>query len=136
MDRRTCLMLLSTNTVGRLALSGDEPFVVPVNFVVVDDHIVFRTEPSSHAAQSVGTAVAFEVDAVDIGHEAGWSVIVRGLLQDLTGRIEEDPKAQQLHTWAPGEKSRWLGIHVGEMSGRWVEGPLQTWSHNDDRGYL
>jgi nitroimidazol reductase NimA-like FMN-containing flavoprotein (pyridoxamine 5'-phosphate oxidase superfamily) len=136
MDRRTCLMLLGTRQVGRIALSGEEPFVVPVNFIVVDDLVVFRSDPSSHAARSVGTAVVFEVDAVDIGHEAGWSVLVRGLLQDITGRLQDEPDAQRLHTWAPGDKSRWLAIHLGNVTGRWVEGPTRPRSRHDDRGYL
>jgi hypothetical protein len=136
MDRRTCLTLLSTKTVGRVVLSGDEPFIVPVNFIMVDDLVVFRSDPSSHAAHGVGTAVAFEVDSIDIGHDAGWSVVVRGMLQDLTGRFEHEPNGPRLQPWAPGDKCRWLAIHPGEVSGRRVQGPLRPQSHHDDRGYL
>jgi hypothetical protein len=135
MDRQSCLMLLGTRTVGRVVLSGDEPFIVPVNFIVVDDLVAFRSDPSSHAAHSVGTPVAFEVDSVDIEHDAGWSVVVRGVLQDLTDRFDVETDGRRLHPWAPGDKSRWLALHLGDVSGRRVEGPLQPLSH-DDRGYL
>jgi nitroimidazol reductase NimA-like FMN-containing flavoprotein (pyridoxamine 5'-phosphate oxidase superfamily) len=136
LDHRTCLMLLNMKSVGRLVLSGDEPFVIPVNFVVVDDLVVFRCDPSSHAAHSVGTAAAFEVDSVDVGHEAGWSVIARGILQDVTGRLGAEEKLQQLQPWAPGDKSQWLALHLGELSGRWVEGALRPAAEQNDRGYL
>jgi nitroimidazol reductase NimA-like FMN-containing flavoprotein (pyridoxamine 5'-phosphate oxidase superfamily) len=129
-------MLLDSKAVGRIVLSGEEPFIVPVNFVVVDDHLVFRCDPSSHAARSVGSAVAFEVDTVDLEHEAGWSIVVRGTLQDLTGRMGDDSKLQRLQPWAPGDKSRWLAVHLGEVTGRWVAGPLRPPSSDDDRGYL
>ena len=136
LDRRTCLTLLASATVGRIVLSGDDPFIVPVNFVVVDDLVVFRSEPTSHAARSVGTAVAFEVDTVDINHQAGWSVIARGMLQDVTRRLSDDQRLQELEPWAPGDKSRWLALDLGDVTGRWVEGPLRPRSDHDDRGYL
>ena len=45
LDRSTCVELLHTVVIGRLAWateSGDA-VVVPVNFIVVDDDLVFRT---------------------------------------------------------------------------------------------
>ena len=130
------MTLLDTRTVGRIVLSGDDPFIVPVNFVVVDELVVFRSEPSSHAARSVGTAVAFEVDAVDSSHEAGWSIVARGTLRDVTYRLKDDTRLQGLQPWAPGDKSRWLALDLGDVTGRSVEGSPRPRSDHDDRGYL
>jgi nitroimidazol reductase NimA-like FMN-containing flavoprotein (pyridoxamine 5'-phosphate oxidase superfamily) len=136
LDRTACFVLLGSQQIGRLVLPGTEPFVVPVNFVVVDDMVVFRTGADSHAAAAAGTSVAFEVDAVDVASESGWSVVASGPLEDVTDQVAPDSRLSQvLEPWAPGPKDRWLAVHVSNISGRWVHG-VDARTGLDERGYL
>lgn len=48
-----------------MSASDGRPAVVPVNYEIVDDAIVFRTAPDSVAAAAAETEVPFEADHVD-----------------------------------------------------------------------
>lgn len=61
-----------------MTASDGRPAVVPVNYEVVDNAIMFRTAPDSVPAAAVGTDVAFEVDHVDEALSQGWSVLAVG----------------------------------------------------------
>ena len=75
-----CLDLLAAGTVGRVVYCDDRgPLAVPVNYVVQDQTILFRTAHGSlgeHLRES--TVCAFEIDQIDGGLESGWSVLARG----------------------------------------------------------
>jgi nitroimidazol reductase NimA-like FMN-containing flavoprotein (pyridoxamine 5'-phosphate oxidase superfamily) len=136
-DRAACLALLGSQPVGRVVLPGPEPFVVPVNYVLVDELVVFRTDAGSHATAAAGTSIAFEVDAIEATSEAGWSVVVSGRLEDVTEQVAADSRlTQALESWAPGPKDRWLAVHIANLSGRWVHGADGRSTHLDERGYL
>jgi nitroimidazol reductase NimA-like FMN-containing flavoprotein (pyridoxamine 5'-phosphate oxidase superfamily) len=136
LDRGTCLDLLASQKVGRLVLTGGQTTVAPVNFVVAGGAIVIRADARSHGSPPAGTAAAFEIDAFDVSEESGWSVVVRGRLEDITDTAMDDADLQErLRTWAPGPKDRWLRVTIDDVSGRWLRGadrkpPL------DGRAYL
>jgi nitroimidazol reductase NimA-like FMN-containing flavoprotein (pyridoxamine 5'-phosphate oxidase superfamily) len=137
LDRAACVALLGSQRVGRVVLPGTEPFIVPVNYVLVDELVVFRTGADSHAAAAAGTSIAFEVDAVDVASEAGWSVVISGPLEDVTEQVGAgSPLGEALESWAPGPKDRWLAVRIASISGRWVHGVDTRSGHLDDRGYL
>jgi nitroimidazol reductase NimA-like FMN-containing flavoprotein (pyridoxamine 5'-phosphate oxidase superfamily) len=137
LDRAACLALLGSQQVGRVVLPGPEPFVAPVNFVLDDDLVVFRTDAGSHAASAAGTSIAFEVDAIEAASEAGWSVVVSGRLEDVTEQVAVDNRlSEALDSWAAGPKDRWLAVHIADVSGRWVHGADGGSTHLDERGYL
>lgn len=117
-----CRTLLSTHGVGRIAVatSDGRPAVVPVNYEVVDDAIVFRTAPDSVTAAAAETEVAFEVDHVDDALSQGWSVLAVG-----PARVVTDPEAvrglaQRAHTtpWAGGAREMWVSIEPTNLTGR------------------
>src|SRR6188472_271788 len=81
LDRATCLMLLTTQHVGRLILGGDDPTVIPLNYAVAAGAIRIRTEDGGRASAGTGQPVVFEVDMVDARTHSGWSVVVRGRLE-------------------------------------------------------
>jgi uncharacterized protein len=136
LDRDACLTLVATQQVGRLVLAGDVPFVVPVNYVLADGALLFRTDSGSRAAATHGEVVVFEVDVVDAVGHAGWSVIVRGAAEDVTERAAADSDLRnRLAPWAPGPKDRWMRVSMEEVTGRWVRGAAQPWAP-DERGYL
>ena len=135
LDAVNCRLLLASQHIGRLVVPGDMPAVVPLNYVVVDEVVYFRTDAGSAAARGHGTVVIFEVDAVDeVGH-AGWSVVARGLVEDVTGAAPIPDRVDRLEPWAPGPKDRWMRLTIDEITGRWVRGEQQPWEA-DQRGYL
>lgn len=117
-----CRTLLSTHGVGRVAVpaSDGRPAVVPVNYDVVDDAIVFRTAPDSVAAAAAETEVAFEVDHVDEALSQGWSVLAVGPASVVTEPETVRRLTQQAHTtpWAGGQREMWVSIRPTSLTGR------------------
>jgi nitroimidazol reductase NimA-like FMN-containing flavoprotein (pyridoxamine 5'-phosphate oxidase superfamily) len=117
-----CRTLLSTHGVGRVAVSAPDgrPAVVPVNYDVVDDAIVFRTAPHSVPAAAAETEVAFEVDHVDETLSQGWSVLAVGPAHVVTEPEAVRTLARRAHTtpWAGGEREMWVSIRPTSLTGR------------------
>ncbi|GAA3185687.1 pyridoxamine 5'-phosphate oxidase family protein [Streptomyces virens] len=117
-----CRTLLSTHGVGRIAVSGADgrPVVVPVNYEVADDAIVFRTAPHSAPAAAVGREVAFEVDHVDDAMSQGWSVLAVGPASVVTEPDAVRELTQRAHTtpWAGGERDMWVSVRPTSLTGR------------------
>ncbi|GGW42224.1 DNA-binding protein [Streptomyces lucensis JCM 4490] len=119
---RECRSLLATHGVGRIAVSASEgrPAVVPVNYEVVGEAIVFRTAPDSIAAAAAETEVAFEVDHVDEAMSQGWSVLAVGPASVVTDPEAARRLAQSAHTtpWAGGAREMWIAIRPTSLTGR------------------
>ncbi|TQK49948.1 hypothetical protein FBY35_0239 [Streptomyces sp. SLBN-118] len=116
-----CRALLSTHGVGRVAFSTpDGPAVIPVNYEVVDDAIVFRTAPGSAPAAAMGTDVAFEVDHVDEAMSQGWSVLAVGPARAVKEPDAVRRLADLAHTepWAGGKRELWISIEPKRLTGR------------------
>ncbi|MFF4569708.1 pyridoxamine 5'-phosphate oxidase family protein [Streptomyces sp. NPDC001410] len=117
-----CRALLSTHGIGRVAVSASDgrPAVVPVNYDVVDDAIVFRTAPDSMAAAAAETEVAFEVDHVDEALSQGWSVLAVGRASIVTEPEAVRRLVQLAHStpWAGGERAIWVSIRPTSLTGR------------------
>lgn len=119
LSRAECFELLAGQELGRLAWveAGDSVAMVPVNFAVDDEAIVFRTAPGSKLAAVVADrAFAFESDAI-VGEE-GWSVVVRGHAR-LLDPVEEGRLEQLgLRAWLGGEKPHLVSLAADEVTGR------------------
>lgn len=116
-----CWKLLKRKQVGRLAVSvAGKPDIFPVNYRVDDETILVKTAAGLKLAASVlGTAVAFEVDALDELHHLGWSVVVRGSATEVEGTEELLAANDQLiEPWAAGPKDRYLRIVSSHITGR------------------
>ncbi|MFH8448067.1 pyridoxamine 5'-phosphate oxidase family protein [Streptomyces fungicidicus] len=121
LEPEECRALLSTHGVGRVAVTTAEgPAVVPVNYEVVDDAIVFRTVPGAVPAAAVGAEVAFEVDRVDEAMSRGWSVLAVGPARAVTEPGEARRLTERAHTtpWAGGERELWVSIRPARLTGR------------------
>jgi uncharacterized protein len=121
-----CRRLLAERHLGRLAIPDfGGPMIFPVNYVVDQDLVVFRTDPGTKLdAATERESVAFEVDAVDAATRTGWSVVVRGTLAEIT-----DPahlarlRALPLYPWAPGDKARYVRVRPRSVTGRRIRIP-------------
>lgn len=104
--RAEALQLLGTVSFGRVAFTRrGQPAVRVVNHVVDGGAIIIRTSEWSDlaSAASGGDVVAYEADQIDPQRQAGWSVVVRGPAQEVSG----DDAArwmERLSTWAPGPR--------------------------------
>ncbi|MFJ1811176.1 MULTISPECIES: pyridoxamine 5'-phosphate oxidase family protein [unclassified Streptomyces] len=121
LSRAECAELLSTHGVGRLAVSTAlGPEIIPVNYSVVDDTIVFRTARGATPALAADCPVAFEVDRIDDVFSQGWSVVVRGNARLVTDVREERRLAKQARgaPWAAGRRDVWVRIGPYGVTGR------------------
>ena len=75
-----CRQLLAGGQVGRVGVTmGALPAIFPVNYLVVDGAIVFRTTPGTKLSAAMeGAVVAFEVDDYQLTDRSGWSVLAVG----------------------------------------------------------
>jgi nitroimidazol reductase NimA-like FMN-containing flavoprotein (pyridoxamine 5'-phosphate oxidase superfamily) len=121
LPRDECVALLASATVGRIAITANAlPVILPVNFVLFDDHIVVRTGRGTKLdAATRNTVVAFEVDELDYADMTGWSVVVTGVARELTAPDElAVVSATPAARWAPGPAGRYIAISTDMISGR------------------
>lgn len=119
-----CLHLLRSHPqrIGRVGIADDgrRPVILPVNYAMDDDVVVFRTAQGTKLAAAVrGAFVAFEVDDVDMAWQEGWSVLVRGQADEATdpdeiARLEGLP----LRPWAGGQREHFVRIRPDTVTGR------------------
>jgi uncharacterized protein len=122
-----CIALLGSVQVGRVGVTIDAlPAVLPVNFVVWNGSIVFRTVPGTKLdAAAAGEVVAFEVDGYGSQEKpGGWSVLVRGIAHEVTDPAElAEVDALPLDSWAwDGQAHRYVCIEPTVMTGRRIVG--------------
>jgi uncharacterized protein len=118
-----CRELLGAKTVGRLGFVGpDGPAVLPVNYVVHDGDVMFRTAPYNVMAGSVrGQRVAFEVDELDDFLEGGWSVLVVGQAEFVEDDEDLPPdRSGRPQPWAEGSRPLYVRITTARITGRRV----------------
>ncbi len=121
LTREECLGLLATTSLGRVAVTiGAVPAVLPVNYALLDDAVVFRSAPGTKLSAAVlGTVVAFEVDEADSVDHSGWSVLVVGHAAELREGPQLDAaKRLPLQAWAGGDRDHFVRIESERMSGR------------------
>jgi nitroimidazol reductase NimA-like FMN-containing flavoprotein (pyridoxamine 5'-phosphate oxidase superfamily) len=137
-----CRELLKEHHFGRLAFLdavGVLPVIIPVNYLLDEDTVVFRTDAGSklHAAVR-GAPVAFEVDGVDQDRQVGWSVVVRGRAEEVTDPVKlAELRQSPLVAWHPSANSRYVRVKPSQVIGRritiadlppnWWDNPL---AHN------
>ena len=125
LEREECLRLLAGEEVGRIGVvAGGHPLILPVNYVLDGDQVVFRTAPGTKLQAACRTAVAFEVDRFDRARHAGWSVVVQGVAEEVTSFSDPAVLARldRLHLvpWAEGDKPNVVRIVPRVITGRRV----------------
>ena len=117
-----CFLLLKSVPVGRVGfLARGEVVILPVNFLVDGQDVVFRTGAGSKlSAVEVGHYVGFEADSYDPATETGWSVVVNGLAE-VVDDAEEAARldALGLSPWGGDASGRvWVRIRPSSITGR------------------
>lgn len=119
-----CRAVLERGTVGRVGIcTPDGPYIIPVNYTVLDEAIVVRTGPFSLlASQARGAVVAFEVDHLDPEGHLGWSVLARGKVEvvDDPRHVERIRRLAEPVPWASGSRNLYLWIVWKTLTGRQV----------------
>jgi nitroimidazol reductase NimA-like FMN-containing flavoprotein (pyridoxamine 5'-phosphate oxidase superfamily) len=130
-DPDDCLALLRRCTVGRVAVNQPTlgPLVVPVNYVMDRDVVVFRTDAGTKLRVLGQGPISFQVDGFDHGHETGWSVLVRGIAYEAD---EWEVRNLELRSWVDGERAHWVRLVIGVLSGRRID---VVSDDVDERGY-
>jgi nitroimidazol reductase NimA-like FMN-containing flavoprotein (pyridoxamine 5'-phosphate oxidase superfamily) len=121
LTREECLELLEGTRLGRVSVSiGALPAILPVNYAVSDDAIVFRTAPGTKLSAAVmGSVVGFEIDGGSDDGTAGWSVLVVGrAIEVREPSTIERLRALPLRQWAPGDRDNFVRIPLTHVSGR------------------
>jgi nitroimidazol reductase NimA-like FMN-containing flavoprotein (pyridoxamine 5'-phosphate oxidase superfamily) len=117
-----CRTLLAGGVFGRVALCTPEGArIMPVNYSVVGEAVVFRTAAGGVlAASDWELPMAFEVDHVDYSELAGWSVVAVGCCERV-----EDPEALARikrtwdpRPWASGDRPLYVRLPWSELTGR------------------
>ncbi|WP_406289449.1 helix-turn-helix domain-containing protein [Embleya sp. NBC_00896] len=121
MGEEECRARLVLHEVGRLSPgAAAEPFVLPVNYLLDGQDIVFRTAEGSTLSYVEGQ-VAFEVD--DMVREArfAWSVLVIGDVERVIDRRDVARLSEaDLQPWPDGTRDVWLRIRPQRITGRRV----------------
>ncbi len=125
LSAQECDRLLAENVIGRVAFVADgEPVVLPVNYRLHRGAVVFRTARGEKLEAAARRApVAFEIDGWDPDTQTGWSVLVRGVAEEV---LDEDQVAELetlgLRPWADSPQRRiWVRIRREDVTGRRVQ---------------
>jgi nitroimidazol reductase NimA-like FMN-containing flavoprotein (pyridoxamine 5'-phosphate oxidase superfamily) len=133
LDHQTCLDLLASGVVGRVAMcTPDGPHIVPVNFALHGDSVVFRTA----AYSALGTLgwkqrLALEIDHVDYERREGWSVVATGM-GEMVEDADELAAIQSLwdpRPWAGGARQLYIRLRWNSLTGRKISA---GWSASDE----
>ena len=124
LDRDACTRLLRACEFGRLAIAwGGTPEIFPVNYRFDRDRIIIRSAEGGKVRAVGHTRGAFEIDGIDPLHHTGWSVVVKGRLEELDqydGGALARANATGVEPWAGGERPHVLCLHAEHVSGRRV----------------
>ncbi|WP_147375427.1 pyridoxamine 5'-phosphate oxidase family protein [Jiangella rhizosphaerae] len=124
LDEDTCWSLLSSARLARvaIAIAGDIE-VFPVNIVVDDRTVVFRTgEGTKLAAAVIAPRVAVEADGADPATGRAWSVVVKGRAERLD-RFADIYRAEDLTLpdWTGHPKQWFVRVYGDQIAGRSFE---------------
>lgn len=128
-----CRELLAGGVFGRVAVCTPEgPRILPINYSVVDEAVVFRTSAygviATHDWRSL---MAFEMDFVDYSEQRGWSVVALGR-GERVDELEELAKIRRTwdpRPWASGARPLYVRLEWTELTGRRLG---QGWTNENE----
>jgi nitroimidazol reductase NimA-like FMN-containing flavoprotein (pyridoxamine 5'-phosphate oxidase superfamily) len=121
-ERDECLRLLAGDEIGRLAVvAGNTAVVVPVNYALDGETIVFRTDAGTKLDDGPRARASFEVDCFDRERRTGWSVVATGRLEEVTpydAATFARVRLLSVDPWAGGDKAHWMRLVPDRLTGR------------------
>ena len=118
LSEQECWTALASQRIGRLAVAAEDGVdIFPVNFIVVERELFFRSAPGSKLeAIAHSSAVAFETDGA---HPfTRWSVVVRGEAHRLSDEAEIVAAGiQSLDTMTSSHKWNYIRIAPTSVTG-------------------
>ncbi len=116
LSRDECWRLLAGCSIGRLAVITRDglPFVVPVNYALDGESVVFRTDSGTKFDALRRHPVGFQVDSIDPHHRTGWTVLIQGIAHET---IPEEAEHLEVQPWT-GPKQYWVRVVPRHVSGR------------------
>ena len=125
-----CGSFLGRASVGRVGVTIDAlPVVLPVNFALVEDAVVFRTTPGTKLSMALhGAVVAFEVDDYDPNGDRGWSVLIQGTAAEVTDadRVAAIRALPLRFISTRGEGDHFVEVALGTVTGRRIRPDYDT----------
>lgn len=121
LTERECWSLLESHSVARLAVDiGGQPDIFPINYLVDEESIVFRTGAGTKLAGAVlSRHVAIEIDGLDDNDNSVWSVVVKGVAREIEGMTERWAADDlPLYPWIVSEKPNFVRIEPRLTTGR------------------
>lgn len=120
LDQESCRQLLRAGHVGRIALNDPQgPYVVPVNYRYEEAGVVLRTAAGTKLeAARPGSAASFQIDAADEDRRVGWSVLVRGILEEVADAEEAARLGVDVRPLAAGDRPHVLLLRPMATTGR------------------
>jgi nitroimidazol reductase NimA-like FMN-containing flavoprotein (pyridoxamine 5'-phosphate oxidase superfamily) len=123
-----CLALIAPGGIGRIAYTSRfGPAVLPVNYVLQDGAVIFRTAENGPLDVDLRTGiadadyiVAFEIDSIQLESKQGWSVLIQGPAHHVAGDDEDALRDAGVEPWAPGPRELYVRIVPSRMTGRRV----------------
>jgi nitroimidazol reductase NimA-like FMN-containing flavoprotein (pyridoxamine 5'-phosphate oxidase superfamily) len=140
LSQEECYRLLATQQIGRLGVNAENyPLIFPVNYALDDEVVVFRSNAGLKLTAADHANVTFEVDDIDPFRRTGWSIVIRGLAEEVTRDHRDELIARTAATgvepWAPGDRGHWLRIIPHKVTGRLIV-PGELPPAFEDHGYL
>ncbi|MFF7247005.1 helix-turn-helix domain-containing protein [Embleya sp. NPDC008237] len=118
MTDEECQAHLLLQLVGRIAaLDGPDPFVLPVNYVMLGRDVIFCTAADSVLARVEGP-VLFEVDDIVDAARIGWSVLIRGTAERDSDPADVPSAAEA--PWPADRRDVCIRIRAEHVTGRRV----------------
>ena len=123
-----CRALLGSQQVGRLGVIVDGyPLIMPVNFALDHDVVVLRKRAGSTLAALQHANVTLQIDQIEPVTHSGWSVLVRGLAEEVTPRhgaeLVERTHATGHEPWVGGADVHEVRFIPHRITGRRLVGP-------------
>jgi nitroimidazol reductase NimA-like FMN-containing flavoprotein (pyridoxamine 5'-phosphate oxidase superfamily) len=117
-----CRSHLGFGAVGRIGFVEEGgPVILPVNYTMDGQAVVFRTAAGSKLSLGMmQRPVCFEVDDWDTTTHTGWSVLAKGVADEVLD-TDEIARLEQLpvRPWSrPDLRDHWVRIMVEELTGR------------------
>ncbi|MFI0423613.1 pyridoxamine 5'-phosphate oxidase family protein [Spongiactinospora sp. 9N601] len=126
LTRAECMRLISPGGVGRVAFDdGTGPIVLPVNYRVQDEAVVFRTRYGGGLDKELDTGlsgvefkIAFEVDRIDDAQRTGWSVLIQGPAHHITEAELPEVSTLGVEPWPGGDRELYIRVTSDRVTGR------------------